>query len=61
MVESEEFTAISPVDGKPYTMQYFERAVFEYLAKPVSPNEVLAVLKRAFQDHDRRRRLMSPG
>src|SRR5206468_3983407 len=27
---SDEFTEISPQDGKPYTVQYFERAVFEY-------------------------------
>jgi hypothetical protein len=27
---SDEFIEISPLDGKPYTVQYFERAVFEY-------------------------------
>jgi hypothetical protein len=27
---SNEFTEVSDVDGKPYTVQYFERAVFEY-------------------------------
>ena len=27
---SEEFTEISPDDGKPYTVQYFERARYEY-------------------------------
>ncbi|HET8630527.1 MAG TPA: S8 family peptidase [Thermomicrobiales bacterium] len=27
---SEEFTEISPTDGKPYTVQYFERNRFEY-------------------------------
>ena len=27
---SDEFTEVSPTDGKPYTVQYFERAVFEY-------------------------------
>ncbi|HKP53074.1 MAG TPA: hypothetical protein VJ183_10510 [Chloroflexia bacterium] len=27
---SDEFVEISPLDGKPYTVQYFERAVFEY-------------------------------
>jgi hypothetical protein len=26
---SDEFTEVSPLDGKPYTVQYFERAVFE--------------------------------
>ena len=27
---SDEFTEVSALDGKPYTVQYFERAVFEY-------------------------------
>jgi glucose/arabinose dehydrogenase len=27
---SEEFTEVSPLNGKPYLVQYFERAVFEY-------------------------------
>src|SRR4051794_40202600 len=27
---SGEFVEISPTDGQPYTVQYFERAVFEY-------------------------------
>ena len=27
---SEEFTEVSPIDGKPYTVQYFERNRFEY-------------------------------
>src|SRR4051812_42530550 len=27
---SEEFVETSHLDGKPYTVQYFERAVFEY-------------------------------
>lgn len=27
---SEEFTEVSPTDGQPYTVQYFERARFEY-------------------------------
>jgi heat shock protein HslJ len=26
---SDEFTEVSPLDGKPYTVQYFQRAVFE--------------------------------
>ena len=26
---SDEFTEVSDLDGKPYTVQYFERAVFE--------------------------------
>src|SRR5690242_4079717 len=27
---SQEFTETSPLNGKPYTVQYFERAVFEH-------------------------------
>jgi hypothetical protein len=27
---SDEFTEISDLNGQPYTVQYFERAVFEY-------------------------------
>ncbi|HKP52665.1 MAG TPA: PQQ-dependent sugar dehydrogenase [Chloroflexia bacterium] len=30
---SEEFTEVSPLNGKPYLVQYFERAVFEYHPK----------------------------
>jgi hypothetical protein len=39
---SEEFTEISDLDGKPYTVQYFERAVFEHHPENVgTPYEVL--------------------
>ncbi len=39
---SEEFTEISPTDGKPYTVQYFERARFEYHPEYAgTPYEVL--------------------
>jgi acetyl esterase/lipase len=38
---SEEFTEISPLDGKPYTVQYFERAVFEYHPENPPPNDIL--------------------
>jgi len=38
---SEEFVEISPLDGKPYIVQYFERAVFELHPELLdTPNEV---------------------
>jgi acetyl esterase/lipase len=38
---SEEFKEVSPVDGKSYTVQYFERAVFEYHPENRPPYQVL--------------------
>jgi uncharacterized protein (DUF885 family) len=38
---SEEFTEKSDLDGKPYTVQYFERAVFEAHPENQSPYNVL--------------------
>jgi hypothetical protein len=38
---SEEFTETSALDGKPYTVQYFERAVFEAHPENKAPNDVL--------------------
>ena len=38
---SEEFTEISPDDGKPYTVQYFERARYEYHPENAAPYNVL--------------------
>jgi hypothetical protein len=38
---SEEFVETSPLDGKPYTVQYFERAVFEYHPENQPPYDVL--------------------
>jgi hypothetical protein len=38
---SEEFVETSQLDGKPYTVQYFERAVFEYHPENQPPNDVL--------------------
>ena len=34
---SEPFTEASPVDGKPYTVQYFERARFDHHAEDMPP------------------------
>ena len=38
---TEEFTEISPDDGKPYTVQYFERARYEYHPEKADPYKVL--------------------
>ncbi|MEO5952370.1 MAG: hypothetical protein ABIQ44_07890, partial [Chloroflexia bacterium] len=38
---SDEFTEISPLDGKAYRVQYFERAVFEFHPELAAPNNVL--------------------
>jgi hypothetical protein len=38
---SEEFVESSPLDGKPYSVQYFERAVFELHPENAPPNNVL--------------------
>lgn len=38
---SEEFTEVSQLDGKPYRVQYFERAVFERHPENPSPYDVL--------------------
>ncbi|HST04267.1 MAG TPA: hypothetical protein VLQ48_05970 [Chloroflexia bacterium] len=39
---------ISDTDGKVYTVQYFERAIFEYHPQNPSPNDVLLSLLGAF-------------
>jgi predicted metalloprotease len=38
---SDEFVEISDLDGQPYTVQYFERAVFEYHPENAAPHDVL--------------------
>ena len=38
---SEVFAEVSDLDGKTYTVQYFERAVFEYHPENKAPNDVL--------------------
>jgi hypothetical protein len=38
---SNEFTEVSDLDGKPYTVQYFERAVFELHPENKPPYDVL--------------------
>jgi hypothetical protein len=46
---SEEFTEVSDLDGKPYTVQYFERAVFEKHPENASPHDVLLSQLGTFQ------------
>src|SRR5438552_9982872 len=41
---SPQFTEVSDVNGKPYTVQYFERAVFEMHPENPAPNDVLLSL-----------------
>jgi hypothetical protein len=38
---SEEFTEVSPLNGKTYLVQYFERAVMEYHPENQPPYDVL--------------------
>ena len=38
---TEAFSEVSPTDGKTYTVQYFERARFEYHPENAPPNDVL--------------------
>src|SRR2546430_16183047 len=38
---SSEIPEVSGVDNKLYTVQYFERAVFEYHSENAAPNDVL--------------------
>lgn len=38
---SDEFTEVSDLDGKPYTVQYFERSVFEWHPENAPPYNVL--------------------
>jgi hypothetical protein len=46
---TEEQREVSPTDGKTYTVQYFERAVFEYHPENPVPYDVLLSLLGVFQ------------
>ena len=46
---SDEFTEVSSLDGKPYVVQYFERAVFELHAQNRPPHDVLLSQLGTFQ------------
>lgn len=49
---SDEFTEVSPLNGKSYKVQYFERAVFEFHPENAAPNNVLLSLLGAFRYKD---------
>ncbi len=46
---SEMFTEVSVQNGRPYTVQYFERAVFEYHPENQAPHDVLLSQLGTFQ------------
>jgi hypothetical protein len=46
---SDEFQEVSDLDGKTYTVQYFERAEFEYHPENQPPNDVLLSQLGTFQ------------
>ncbi len=46
---SGEFTEVSDLNGQPYTVQYFERAVFEKHPENAAPNDVLLSQLGTFQ------------
>lgn len=46
---SDEFIEVSETDGQPYTVQYFERAVFEWHPANPPPNNVLLSLLGVFR------------
>ncbi|MDQ3929063.1 MAG: alpha/beta hydrolase [Chloroflexota bacterium] len=50
---SDEFKEVSPVDGKTYTVQYFERAVFEWHPENKPPFQVLLSPLGALRYNDR--------
>jgi hypothetical protein len=49
---SNEFTEVSDLNGKPYTVQYFERAVFEYHPENQPPYDVLLSQLGTFRYRD---------
>jgi hypothetical protein len=50
---SNEFTEVSDLNGKPYTVQYFERAVFEKHPENASPYDVLLSQLGTFRYKDK--------
>jgi hypothetical protein len=59
---SDEFQEVSALDGKPYTVQYFERAVFEHHPEnPGTPYEVLLTQLGIFQLRAKQGTLAIPG
>ncbi|HYP41720.1 MAG TPA: hypothetical protein VEX13_15285 [Chloroflexia bacterium] len=57
---TEEFPELSPLDGKVYTVQYFERAVFEYHPENQAPFEVLLSQLGRFRYDGKYRVLVGP-
>jgi hypothetical protein len=51
MPVSDEFPERNAIDGKEYTVQYFERAVFEFHPGNARPNDVLLSLLGVFRLH----------
>lgn len=49
---SNEFTEVSDLDGKPYRVQYFERAVFEWHPENKPPYDVLLSQLGTFRLHE---------
>src|SRR5262249_40085779 len=50
---SEEFQETSPLNNRPYTVQYFERAVFEHHPENAPPYDVLLSLLGLYTYHQR--------
>jgi glucose/arabinose dehydrogenase len=50
---SDEFTEVSDLDAKPYTVQYFERAVFELHPENAPPHDVLLSQLGTFRYRDK--------
>jgi hypothetical protein len=50
---SEPFVEVLDTDGKPYLVQYFERAVFEYHPENPPPGDVLLSLLGSFMYRQR--------
>ena len=50
---TDEFTEVSDLNGKPYTVQYFERAVFEYHPENQPPYDVLLSQLGTYRLHEK--------
>ncbi|HUS17038.1 MAG TPA: S41 family peptidase, partial [Chloroflexia bacterium] len=50
---SDELVETNATDGKPYRVQYFERAVFEYHPENAAPNNILLSLLGVFYYHQK--------
>lgn len=50
---SDEFNEVSDLNGKPYTVQYFERAIFEYHPENQPPYDVLLSQLGTYRLHEK--------